>query len=206
MFSGIVRGVGTLTRVEPSGDGLRLVLRVPAAFAGREPGSSLAVNGVCLTVVENPDDLLVFDAVGATLLRTLFREARPGDRLNLEDSLRLGDPVDGHLVTGHVDGQGVVRARRPGDGAVFFEIEAPPDLIPQIVPRGSVAVDGVSLTVAGTRGDRFTVSIIPYTLRETILGDYEPGRRVHLETDVLAKYVQGRVIASVLGAPGEGRA
>jgi riboflavin synthase len=160
-------------------------------MAGLEPGASVAVNGVCLTVTETEGDRVRFDAVGATLERTLLGKAGPGSRLNLERSLRLGSRVDGHFVTGHCDGLGTVESRRSGEGAVFFDIRVPKDLAPQIVPRGSVAVDGVSLTVAGARGGVFTVSIVPYTLRETILGDYRPGTAVHLETDVLAKYVAG---------------
>jgi riboflavin synthase len=193
MFSGIVEAMGEVVRVHRREGGVGLVLRVPEPLRGLEPGSSVSVNGVCLTVVEAVADTLTFDAVGATLARTLLGAVSPGGRLNLERSLRLGAPVDGHLVTGHCDGVGQVETRRPGEGAVYFEIRAPEELTPQIVPRGSIAVDGVSLTVAGTRGMLFTVSIVPYTLRETIMGEYRPGRRVHLETDVLAKYVTGQM-------------
>jgi len=193
MFSGIVEGVGEVVRAERRGGGVTLTVRVPERMVGLEPGASVAVNGVCLTVTGTDADQVRFDAVGATLERTLLGKAGPGTRLNLERSLRLGDRVDGHLVTGHCDGVGTVEARRPGEGAVFFDIRAPRDLAPQIVPRGSVAVDGVSLTVAGVRGTVFTVSIVPYTLRETNLGDYRPGTAVHLETDVLAKYVLGLI-------------
>jgi riboflavin synthase len=170
---------------------VRLRVRVPEALHGLAPGTSVCVNGTCLTVVAAEGDTLEFDAVGATLDRTLLGTVEPGGRLNLEQSLRLGGPVDGHLVTGHVDGVGTVRARTPEAGAEIFTIEAPESLAAQIVPRGSVAVDGVSLTVAGTEENRFTVSIVPYTIRETIFGDYRPGTRVHIETDVLAKYVEG---------------
>jgi len=191
MFSGIVEAVGEVARVETRGGGVTLTVRVPPSLRGLEPGASVAVNGVCLTVTGGDGDLLQFDAVGATLRRTLLGKVGPGARLNLERSLRLGDRLDGHLVTGHCDGVGTVDARRPGEGAVFFEIRAPQELSAQIVPRGSVAVDGVSLTVAAVRGTVFTVSIVPYTLRETTMGDYRPGTAVHLETDVLAKYVGG---------------
>ena len=193
MFSGIVEATGEVARVDRRGGGVRLVLRVPPPLRALEPGASVAVNGVCLTVVDGEGDTLAFDAVGATLARTLLGRATPGGRLNLERSLRLGAPVDGHLVTGHCDGVGRVETRRPGEGAVYFDIRAPEDLASQIVPRGSIAVDGVSLTVAGVEGTLFTVSIVPFTLRETIMGDYRPGHRVHLETDVLAKYVAGQL-------------
>jgi riboflavin synthase len=190
MFSGIIEATGKIARAESRGGGVRLVVRVPGNLAGLAPGSSLAVNGTCLTVVEAAGDTLAFDAVGATMDRTLLGSLRSGARVNLERSLRLGSPVDGHLVTGHVDGVGTVVSRRPGEGAVWFGIEVPEELVPQIAPRGSVAVDGVSLTVASVRGRAFEVSIVPYTLDGTLFGEYAPGRRVHLETDVLAKYVQ----------------
>jgi len=196
MFSGIIEGVGTIRTIAPVGDGRRLVIEVPERFRDLAPGSSVAVNGACLTVVAHETGALVFDAVGATLKRTLLGEAAPGARVNLEPSLRLGGPVDGHLVTGHVDGWGTVTARREGEGAIYIDLRAPADLVPQIATRGSVAIDGVSLTVAGVDGDIFTVSLVPYTLECTILDEYVPGRRVHLETDVLAKYVQTALAAS----------
>ena len=155
----------------------------------------MAVNGVCLTVVAVDSGVLVFDAVGATLERTLLGRMNFGDRVNLEPSLRVGSPMDGHLVTGHVDGIGHIASRETGDGAVWFRIVAPAELLSQIALRGSVAVDGVSLTVAGVEGDAFRVSIVPYTLEMTLFGVYEVGRAVHLETDVLAKYVERALAA-----------
>jgi riboflavin synthase len=188
MFSGIVRSIGEVVVAEPRDGGLRLGIR--ADLAGIGPGSSVAVNGVCLTVAESKNGVWFFDAVGATLERTLIGDMHTGNRANLEPSLRASDPLDGHLVTGHVDGVGIIRSRQPGQGAVWFTIGAPSDLMPQIALRGSVAVDGVSLTVAEVSGDEFRVSIVPYTLETTRFGEYETGRRVHLETDVLAKYVE----------------
>lgn len=190
MFSGIIEHRGTVVRADRRNGGLRLVLRVPAALAGQPLGASIAVNGACLTVVESAADTLAFDAVGATLKRTLLGDLNPGNTVNLERSLRVGDSLDGHWVTGHVDGIATVRARRPGEGAVYLEFAPPEECLPQIAPRGSVAVDGVSLTVAETRGALFTVSVVPFTLAATTLGDARPGTRVHVETDVLAKYVQ----------------
>ena len=198
MFSGIIEALGEVARAERRGNGLRLAVRVPERLRGLGPGASVAVNGTCLTVVRSEGGLLEFDAVGATLGRTLLGEIRPGARVNLERSLRWGAPVDGHLVTGHVDGVGSVTASREGEGAVYFEIRVPEALAGQIALRGSVAVDGVSLTVAEVRGTAFTVSVVPYTMRETSFGDYRPGSRVHLETDVLAKYVE-RALASKEG-------
>jgi riboflavin synthase len=204
MFSGIIEGVGTLRSIEPSGDGRRLAIAVPASFLDLEPGASVAVNGACLTVVEREKKSLVFDAVGATLKRTLLGTLTPGARVNLERSLRLGGSVDGHLVTGHVDGWGTVTDRREGEGAIYVDVRVPADLVSQIAVRGSVAIDGVSLTVAGVSGDVFTVSLVPYTLECTTLDEVAPGRRVHLETDILAKYVQTAVAApgTTPGTPG----
>jgi riboflavin synthase len=188
MFSGIVGKKGEIVIAEPRDGGIRLGIR--AELTGLEPGSSVAVNGVCLTVVESKGDVWFFDAVGATLERTLVGQMQRGDRVNLEPSLKASDPVDGHLVTGHVDGVGIIRSRQSGQGAVWFTIRPPADLMPQIALRGSVAVDGVSLTVAEVSDEEFRVSIVPYTLEATLFGEYETGRRVHLETDVLAKYVE----------------
>lgn len=196
MFSGIVRATGNVVSTESRDGGIRLGIR--ANFPGIEPGSSVAVNGVCLTVAQSQAGIMFFDAVGATLERTRLGELRSGDRVNLEPSLRLGDTVDGHLVTGHVDGVGTVRARGQGQGAVWFTIGAPPQLMSQIALRGSVAVDGVSLTVAEVEENAFQVSIVPYTLEATLFGEYETGCRVHLETDVLAKYVERAVAALAL--------
>lgn len=200
MFSGIIAGMGDVVVAESRAGGITLTLRVPDPFRGLPPGTSVAVNGTCLTVVKTGADTLTFDAVGATLQRTLLGKVKSGVRLNLEESLRLGSPVDGHLVTGHVDGIGAVSEMREGEGAVFFTFRVPEDLARQVVPRGSVTVDGVSLTVADTHEDTFTVSIVPYTLEKTIFGEYEPGREVHIETDVLAKYVEGALRAKDSGS------
>jgi riboflavin synthase len=193
MFSGIVREMGEIVAAEPRAGGVRLAVRTTLAEAG--PGSSVAVNGVCLTVVASEHGTLQFDAVGATLERTLLGQIRAGDRVNLESCLRVGDTVDGHWVTGHVDGVGTIVSKRSGDGAVWFTIDAPAGLLSQIALRGSVAVDGVSLTVAGVDESAFRVSIVPYTLEATLFGTYTVGRRVHLETDVLAKYVERALAA-----------
>ena len=200
MFSGIVRTKGEIVIAEPRDGGIRLGIR--AELTGLEPGSSVAVNGVCLTVAESKGDVWFFDAVGATLERTLVGQMQRGDRVNLEPSLRASDPVDGHLVTGHVEGVGIIRSHHSGQGAMWFTIDAPADLMPQIALRGSVAVDGVSLTVAEVSGEEFRVSIVPYTLEATLFGEYETGRRVHLETDVLAKYVERALaLASITRKP-----
>jgi riboflavin synthase len=174
MFTGIVQERGRISSFE----GGRLVVEsgVRAAI-----GDSVAVNGVCLTVVDAPDGRLAFDVVQETLDRT-----KPfGDEVNLEGALRAGEPLGGHYVQGHVDGVGTVRST--GDPVW---IDAPPDLLPYVVEKGSIAVDGVSLTVAGIDDDGFAVALIPHTLDVTTLGRLAAGDKVNLEADILAKYVE----------------
>lgn len=190
MFSGIIETVAEVIGVTRGAAGVQLELRVPGAEGDLQAGSSLAVNGVCLTVTETRKDILVFDAVGTTLKRTLLETLEVGSRVNVEKSLCAGMPLDGHWVTGHVDGVGTVVSRTPGEGAIYFEFKAPTELVGQIALRGSIAVDGVSLTVAEVDGPRFQVSVVPFTLKQTVFKDYVPGSRVHLETDILAKYVE----------------
>jgi riboflavin synthase len=175
MFTGIVRERGKVVSFE---DG-RLVVE-----SGLEPaiGDSISVDGVCLTVVEAADGRLSFDVVEETRAR-----AKPfGAEANIEPALRAGDPLGGHYVQGHVDGVGVVRALEGG----WLTVEAPPELIRYCVEKGSIAVDGVSLTIAEVHDDAFEVALVPHTLEATTLGALRPGDLVNLETDVLAKYVE----------------
>ena len=179
MFTGIVREVG---RVE-SFEGGELVV---AAAMDAEPGDSVAVDGVCLTVVEARDGRLAFDVVPETRSRS---KGFTGD-VNLEPAVRAGEPLGGHLVQGHVDGLGVVRAvDREGDGA-SVTIAGPPDLLRYCAEKGSIAVDGVSLTIAAVEDDAFSVALVPHTLGATTLGGLETGDEVNLEVDVIAKYVE----------------
>jgi riboflavin synthase len=182
VFTGLVRDVGTVV----SFDGGRLV--VESSLDG-EVGDSIAVNGVCLTVVSN-GETLAFDAVPETLARTALGDLGPGARVNLELALRAGDPLGGHYVQGHVDGLATVRrVDDEGDGKrVWFDLA--PDLLRYVVEKGSVAVDGTSLTVAATDDDGFAVALIPHTLAHTTLGSLQAENRVNVETDVLAKYVE----------------
>lgn len=202
MFSGIIDGVGTVAEVGRREGGVLLGIAVPEGYRGLAPGTSVAVNGTCLTVIRAEADRLYFDAVGATVHRTRLGAIEPGAKVNLERSLTLGGAIDGHLVTGHVDAVGEVAGLRPGDGAVYYDIRVPAPLMPQIALRGSVAVDGVSLTVADVRDDVFTVSIVPYTIEHTVFGTYRAGTPVHLETDVLAKYVERALAARPAAAEG----
>jgi riboflavin synthase len=189
VFTGIVREIGTVARVERSGDGARL--RVGAELAGGlKPGDSVAVNGACLTVVDASGEAFEAEVMNQTLTLTTLGELEPGAQVNLEPPLRAGDPLGGHLVQGHVDGTGQVDSVA-GDGfARRVEVAVPPELRRFIVERGSVAVDGVSLTVAGLTEPGFEASLIPETLERTTLGRVTGGRRVNLEMDVIARYAE----------------
>jgi riboflavin synthase len=169
---------------------LRLEVRAALALASSEVGASLAVNGVCLTVVERRPDGLAFDLGPETLARTALGGLAPGSRVNLERPLRLGAPLGGHLVLGHVDGVGAVEDVTRVESTARVRIALPgPDLEPYLVAKGSVAVEGVSLTVADLQPGRFEVMLIPHTLEATTLGRLRVGQAVNIETDVIGKYV-----------------
>ena len=187
MFTGLVEEMGEVV----SREGARLVVSPRTALAGTDPGSSLAVNGVCLTVVERGRAGLHFDLGPETLDRTALGDLGPGDDVNLERPLTLGGPVGGHLVQGHVDGVGVVTAMmREGETARLRIEWQEPALEALLIPQGSVAVDGVSLTVADLGRHAFEIMVIPHTLSHTTLGRLKVGRRVNLEMDMIGKYVQ----------------
>jgi riboflavin synthase len=186
MFTGLVREVGTVASMV---DG-RLTIEAPETARGVQLGDSVAIDGVCLTVVACVDSALRFDAVPETLARTALGSLSQGSRVNLEPALRAGDALGGHYVQGHVDGVGLVRSVEPeGDGR-RVRFEAPAELLKYIVEKGSIAVQGTSLTVAAVDDRGFEVALIPHTLQATTLGGLEPDERVNLETDVLAKYVE----------------
>lgn len=191
MFTGIVQAVGRVTSAKPQTDGLKLVVRADGFDVGDVGiGDSISVSGCCLTVVDIDAPMLAFD-VSAETLRCTAGLDRPGP-VNLEKSLQLSDRLGGHLVAGHVDGVGVVTrfARAAGDGAnIELEIEAPPELARFIASKGSIAIDGVSLTVNEVAGRRFAVNLIPHTLAVTTLGGLSAGARVNLEVDMVARYV-----------------
>jgi riboflavin synthase len=189
MFTGLDETLGTVERVEPDGAGRDLYLAAPTIAAELSNGDSVAINGACLTVVAHDARTCRFQAVPETLARSNLCELAPGDRVNLERSLRLADRLGGHLVQGHVDGIGnIVERRREGDWELlWFACSA--NLAVQMVPKGSVAVDGVSLTLVQVEATRFSVALIPHTLAQTTLGFKQPGASVNLETDLLAKYV-----------------
>jgi len=197
MFTGIVRELGTVARLEAGEDGIRLELGAPKTAATAAVGDSVALAGVCLTVVAVGDGRLSFDAVPETLGRTALGGLAEGDAVNVEPALRAGERLGGHVLQGHVDGVGSVRAvEREGEGRRIW-IDAPAELLRYCVEKGSIAVDGVSLTVAALEDDGFAVALIPHTLAVTTLGTLAPGDAVNLEVDVLAKYVE-RLLAARL--------
>jgi riboflavin synthase len=186
VFTGLVQEVGDVVGF----DGARLTIAAPATAAGVQIGDSVAVDGVCLTVVACLESTISFDAVPETLGRTSLGALREGSRVNLEPALRAGDPLGGHYVQGHVDGVGSVRTvEREGDGK-RIAFTAPPELLRYVVAKGSIAVQGTSLTVAAVDDGGFEVALIPHTLEATTLGALKPGDDVNLEADVLAKYVE----------------
>ncbi len=194
MFTGLVETLGTVDSLTPAAapavGGRQLVVSAPA-FAGQLAlGESVALNGACLTVVQHDAERCRFEVGPETLLRTNLGALRVGDRVNLERSLRLGDRMGGHIVQGHVDGVGQI-VRKELDGAwVMISFTCPPALTAQMIPKASVAVDGISLTLVDVTRDGFTIMLIPHTLAHTTLGFKQPGDAVNLETDLLAKYVK----------------
>ncbi len=202
MFSGIVEETGKVAEVRRGRESLVLTIRARLALEGTRVGDSIAVNGVCLTVRALQGDAFTADVMAQTVRATTLGELRPGDPVNLERALRLGDRLGGHLVTGHVDGVGRILRREPRENSTLLEISLPPELAPYLVPKGSVAVDGVSLTVAALRPASFEVALIPHTAAVTTLGRRRPGDRVNLEADLFGKYVARLWEAAGLPRPG----
>ena len=206
MFTGIVEDLGEVEAVEHAGDSAHVFIRSDKVTHGTRPGDSIAVNGVCLTVTGLLSDLpaaegtppdapgatrgFTADVMGETLARSSLAGVVPGTKVNLERSVRLEDRLGGHLVQGHVDGTAAIIGRQPQEHWEIVRIGLPPGLGRYVVHKGSIAVDGISLTVSGMGDDWFEVSLIPETLKRTTLGAKQPGETVNLEVDVIAKYVQ----------------
>jgi riboflavin synthase len=199
VFTGIIEEIGEVTDVQVHGDDAVLTVRAEGIHTDLAHGASIAVDGVCLTVVGRPADAAAaggvirgairFDVMGETLQRSVLGALRAGDHVNLERAVRADARLDGHVVQGHVDGTGTVLARTPGTRWELVRFAVPAQLARYIAEKGSIAVDGVSLTVAAVGADWFEVGLIPETLRATTLGAKQPGDAVNLEVDVLAKYV-----------------
>jgi riboflavin synthase len=191
MFTGLVREVGVVASASAGAHGgLRVEVEAPATAAAAAVGDSVSVAGCCLTAVAVSDGRLSFELVPETVSRTSLDRLGPGDRVNVEPSLRAGDQLGGHFVQGHVDAVGTVRSVEPeGDGRRVW-VDAPADVMRYVVEKGSIAVDGTSVTVAALDDDGFAVALVPHTLAATTFGEREHGDRVNLEVDVLAKYVE----------------
>ena len=189
MFTGLVEGVGEIVGLTPLAEGLKVTVKTPFPVAELSLGESVAVAGACLTEVAIAPPAASFEVSPETLARTTFTLKKVGDRVNLERSLRLGDRLGGHLVTGHVDAAGVVGQLRSGPAYFQLQIELPAPLGTLVIEKGSIAVDGVSLTVNSIKGAAFSVNIIPFTARKTTLGALRVGDRVNLEADLIGKYV-----------------
>ena len=197
MFTGIVEELGEVTAVEQLAEASRFRLRGPVVTEGAKHGDSIAVNGVCLTVVETADGEFTADVMQETLNRSSLGALTAGSRVNLERPMALGGRLGGHLVQGHVDGTGEILSRTPSEHWEIVKIALPGNLARYVVEKGSITVDGVSLTVVEAAADWFTISLIPTTLARTTLGIKQPGDPVNLEVDVLAKYVERLLAAGV---------
>jgi len=195
MFTGLVESLGTIDDVLAEGTGARLLVRAGSIASDAAIGDSIAINGCCLTVVARDGELLAFEAGSETLSRTNLGHLAKGSAVNLERSLKVGDRLGGHFVSGHIDALGTLHQRHNEGPWSFLWFRVPAALTRQMASKGSVAVDGVSLTLVDVEHDRFSVALIPHTLSVTTLGRLQPGDTVNIETDLLAKYVE-RQIAS----------
>jgi riboflavin synthase len=190
MFSGLIEATARIAALLEEPGGVRLVLERPAEYTDVRLGDSIAIQGCCLTVVELTDNRMSFQAGRETLSRTSLGSRKAGDKLNCERSLKLGDRLGGHLVTGHVDGQGALVSRDNEAEWSNMVFRAPAALMRQMASKGSITIEGVSLTLVDVTDETFSVALIPHTLAHTTLGELEVGDAVNLETDLLAKYVQ----------------
>ena len=193
MFTGIVEELGTVEAIEDQGDAVRLSVRGPLVTEDADLGDSIAVNGCCLTVVSNVDGVFTADVMHETLAKTSLGAFEPGTRVNLERAVTPATRLGGHIVQGHVDGTGAIVAREPSEHWELVTISVPAELERYLVAKGSITVDGISLTVVDVADGAFTVSLIPETLARTTLGFKQPGDVVNLEADVIAKYVEKMV-------------
>jgi len=190
MFTGIIEEMGTVKSLSIRGESARIQVAARKILADIRLGDSIALNGVCLTVTSFTPQGFSADVMPETLRKTGLQEMKPGEQVNLERALALGGRLGGHLVSGHIDGTGRIRDRRLEENAVVLWISAPPEIMRVIVSKGSVAVDGVSLTVADVTQDAFSVSLVPHTAELTTLGSRVPGETVNLENDLIGKYVE----------------
>lgn len=205
MFTGIIESIGSIRALTPKGGDVRVHVHTGKLDLGDvKLGDSIAVNGVCLTAVELPGDGFWADVSRETLDCTAFNDLKAGSPVNLEKALTPSSRLGGHLVSGHVDGVGEVVARSDNARAVQFTVRAPKELAKYIAHKGSITVDGTSLTVNAVNGAEFELTIVPHTLAETVMADYRPGRRVNLEVDLLARYLERLLLGDKAAEPGKG--
>ena len=190
MFTGLVAELGTVQRLARQGSSYHLTVGAKKVLANLKIGDSVAVNGACLTVVRMDEGGFTADVMPETVRLTNIGSLQPGSKVNLERTLRLRDGLDGHIVSGHVEGLGTISEQRPEGIAVVVTIATPPELLKYIIKKGSIAIDGISLTVTEVTDTSFSVSLIPHTAKETTLGFKKVGDSVNLETDILGKYVE----------------
>ena len=196
MFTGIIEGLGTVSGIQTVGQGKRLSINSDISLDESETGDSIAVNGACLTAVAINGNRFEADVSPETAARTTFGQIKVGDRLNLERAMRLSDRIDGHLVTGHIDGTGVIRQTKMTDNALIVTIDIPGSLLRYMIEKGSVAVDGISLTINGCHKDSIELTVIPHTARVTTIGMKKRGDPVNIETDMIGKYVERFITTS----------
>jgi riboflavin synthase len=200
MFTGIIQAIGTVQAMEPRGDDKRIAIEAGKLDLARVAlGDSIAVSGVCLTVVERRGQIFYADVSLETLARTTLGDLTPGTRVNLEPALTLSDRLGGHLVSGHVDGVGTVHAVSDAGRSRRFDVQVPGALARYIAPKGSVCMNGVSLTVNAIADNIFSLNIVPHTLSETTLDDYRVGTRVNIEVDLIARYLERLLLGQVEG-------
>jgi riboflavin synthase len=202
MFTGIVEEMGTITRIQRSGQGYELTIQAKTALEETRLGDSIAVNGTCLTVTKLTPDTFTVGLAPETRQRTNLAHLKEGQPVNLERSLTPTTRLGGHFVQGHIDGVGIVTGFRPDQDALWVTVQAPPDLMRTIVPKGFIALDGVSLTVVDVFDDRFTVTLVAYTQQHITLPNQQVGYRVNIEVDILGKYVE-KLISQRLDQPGK---
>lgn len=190
MFTGIIEGLGTLANSQPAGTGRRLTISADFHLDGTRIGDSIAVNGACLTAVEISGTRFSADVSAETLSRSTLADARTGQKMNLERALRLSDRLDGHLVSGHIDGSAQITHKKDLGGSIVFGFAVSEQISRYLIAKGSVAVDGISLTVNTCAAGRFEIAVIPHTAKITTLGLKNPGDRVNIETDLIGKYVE----------------
>ncbi|SIS81258.1 riboflavin synthase [Salimicrobium salexigens] len=189
MFTGIVEEIGTISSIEQKEEAMDVSIKASVILQDVEEGDSISINGVCLTVTAFTETTASFDVMPETFRATNFKDLAEGSNVNLERALAAGGRFGGHIVSGHIDGTGKITGKTPEANAVYYEIELPEDLIQYFIHKGSIAVDGTSLTVFGVKGNTILVSLIPHTMEHTVLGNKEPGDEVNVECDMIGKYI-----------------